>query len=78
MVPIKPQLHVGFPHKKTEYIFYKTYKDLKKNLKKVMKENRDADDFFVVRYRRGQWGEWFERWGLDSSGKPVIIKQGWS
>jgi hypothetical protein len=40
----------------------------------------DSIDEYVSVYRskRGEWGEWFEHWQLDSNGKPVIIKQGWS
>lgn len=57
---------------------YNTYKELKKDLKDICKSNIDVDGVFVVRSKRGQWGEWNERWDLDSNGKPTIIKEGWS
>jgi len=56
---------------------YKTYVELKRDLPTMCKENIDADGVSVVRTRRGQWGEWFERWKLEN-GKPTIIEQGWS
>jgi len=56
---------------------YKTYAELKKDLPKICKENIDADGVRVVRSRRGQWGEWFERWKLNN-GVPTIVKDGWS
>ncbi len=34
------------------------------------------DEVFVTRSRRGEWGEWFEKWVLIN-GKPTIIKKGW-
>lgn len=57
---------------------YNTYKELKKDLKEICENNIDADGVFVVRSKRGQWGEWNERWDLDSNGNPTIIKEGWS
>lgn len=56
---------------------FKTYSELLKNMKKFCENNIDEDGVFVVRSRRGEWGEWFERWNLVN-GKPTIIKEGWS
>lgn len=58
-------------------IRFDTYRDLKKNLKKLLEDSID-NEVFVVRSRRGEWGEWFEHWGLSSDGLPIITKQGWS
>jgi hypothetical protein len=56
---------------------YKTYRELLKNLPTILEDSID-EYVSVVRSKRGQWGEWFEHWQLDSSRKPVIIKQGWN
>jgi len=56
-------------------IQYPTYKELKKNLLKHLKENIEPT-IFVNRSRRGNWGEWFENWQLVG-GKPKIINSGW-
>lgn len=56
-------------------IQYKTYAELKKNLKNHLLENLEAE-VHVSRSRRGEWGEWFEVWTLRGD-KPVITKQGW-
>ena len=55
---------------------FKTYRELKKHIKKMCNENIDVDGVAVYRTRRGQWGEWFEHWDLDSNGKPYIKKEG--
>ena len=57
--------------------YYKSYRELKKDLKNILEVNIDDEGVFVVRSRRGEWGEWFERWKLIG-GKPTIVKQGWS
>lgn len=54
---------------------YKTYDELKRNIKKHLEENLEQQ-IPVCRSRRGEWGEWFENWSLID-GKPKIIKQGW-
>lgn len=74
---ITPQIHIdtGF---KTEYKFYKTYhKDLVKDIANVMTEF-GVKTVTVIRSKRGEWGEWFERWDMDYRCKPEITKQGWS
>lgn len=56
---------------------YDTYAELKRELPEICESNIDDDGVFVVRSRRGQWGEWFERWNIIGN-KPKIVKQGWS
>lgn len=55
---------------------FNSYAELKRSLKSVCEENIDEDGVFVIRQRKGEWGEWFERWDLVN-GKPVIIRKGW-
>lgn len=54
---------------------FKTYAELKKHIKTLLKDSYD-DVVYVNRSRRGEWGEWFERWEIVD-GKPVITKKGW-
>jgi hypothetical protein len=54
---------------------FPTYRELKKNLHSMLLES-DAFQISVTRFKRGEWGEWFEIWKLVNK-KPVIIKQGW-
>lgn len=54
---------------------YKTYKELKRDIKSAL-ENSIDNEVEVIRSRRGEWGEWFERWSIVE-GKPKIIKQTW-
>lgn len=65
--------------RKSMYIVerFKTYQELLKKLPVILEDSIDVY-VSVVRSKRGQWGEWFEHWQLDSSRKPVIIKQGWN
>lgn len=56
---------------------FKTYSELKKKLPELIKENDDPEGLFVLCTRRGEWGEWFERWKLVKD-KPKIIREGWS
>lgn len=56
---------------------FNTYAELKKALReRILHEHIGEDEVFVSRSRRGEWGEWFEKWALVN-GKPTIIKQGW-
>ncbi len=56
---------------------FNTYAELKKALKDYILHNHIGDDeVFVSRSRRGEWGEYFEKWVLVN-GKPKITKQGW-
>lgn len=56
---------------------FNTYAELKKALKEYILHNHiGEDEVFVTRSRRGAWGEYYEKWGLDN-GVPTIIKKGW-
>ena len=52
---------------------YKNYEDLKRNLPSILKKHGTAD---VYRTRRGEWGQWWEKWVLVND-KPSIENQGW-
>ena len=56
-------------------IQYKTYRELKKNIKKHLQENIE-NVVCVSRSKRGEWGEFYENWKLIDN-KPTIIKSGW-
>jgi hypothetical protein len=56
---------------------FKTYAELKKKMRFILEEHIGDRPVFVVRSRRGTWGEWFEHWELIN-GKPTIVKKGWS
>jgi len=56
---------------------FNTYAELKKALRDYILHNHiGKNEVFVTRSRRGEWGEWFEKWELIN-GKPTIIKKGW-
>jgi hypothetical protein len=57
-------------------ISYPKYKDVKKDLKRLLERSPDGI-VRVYRSRRGQWGEWFEHWQFNAERKPVVIKEGW-
>lgn len=54
---------------------FPTYRELKKNLIVLLKASEN-EIVTVYRSRRGEWGEWFEKWGLLDD-KPVLLKEGW-
>ena len=54
---------------------YPTYAKLKASIGAVLRASHD-ECAFVVRSKRGEWGEWQETWTLVNN-KPTIIKQGW-
>lgn len=54
---------------------FNTYAELKKHLKEMLSESIN-DVVSVSRSRRGEWGEWFEKWEMVN-GKPTITNQGW-
>lgn len=62
----------GNPYKTIQY---KTYAELKRNIKQHLVDNLEAQ-VPVCRSRKGEWGEYFENWKLVD-GKPTIIKEGW-
>ena len=56
---------------------FKTYAELKKALRDYILHNHIGEHpVMVSRSRRGEWGEWFEKW-VKINGKPTIIKKGW-
>lgn len=55
---------------------FNTYKELKKTLPDAIRESQDQE-ICVTRFKRGEWGEWFEYWRLDDAGKLVKGKEGW-
>jgi hypothetical protein len=52
-----------------------TYAEVKKRIKDLLAIS-DDNEVSVYRHRRGEWGEWFEKWSMIK-GKPTITKQGW-
>lgn len=78
----KPYLLVNDEYGDKKCIEFPTYRELLKNLKSVIKEQKRIEGRFyegyvsVFRQRRGEWGEWFERWKLEDE-KLVKIKEGW-
>lgn len=54
---------------------FDTYREVQKNMKLLL-ERSSNNEVCVSRSKRGEWGEWFERWQLQG-GKPVIIKACW-
>lgn len=75
---ITPQIHIstGITGEKVE--FYKTYhKHLLKDLPNVFNKY-GVKTVLVIRSRRGEWGEWCERWEMDYRQVPFITKKGWS
>lgn len=54
---------------------FASYSEVKKRIKDLLKIS-DNNEVSVYRHRRGEWGEWFEKWSLID-GKPKIFKQGW-
>ena len=77
MAKFRPQVHITRQGEKLERIQFRTYRELKREIPSLLKLDEDAEGLFVVRSKRGQWGEWFERWKLEN-GKPTIVKEGWS
>jgi len=72
---IKPQAHLTV-NGKLVVKYASTYVKLKRSLKRYIEMTDDAM-VHVYRTRRGEWGEWFEHWGIDN-GKATITKSGWS
>ena len=52
-----------------------TYAEVKKRIKDLLLIS-DDNEVSVYRHRRGEWGEYYEKWALIN-GKPTIIKEGW-
>jgi hypothetical protein len=52
---------------------FKTYAELKKELKRYVLKHGNAH---VTRTRRGEWGQWFEIWKMEDD-KLVKVEQTW-
>lgn len=62
---------------KSECRRFNTYAELKKNIRSLIEENQGETNCLTVsRTRRGEWGEWYEKWSIIN-GKPQIWEQGW-
>ena len=66
----KPQVHIN-----GQTTSFSTYRELRRNMKLLL-ERSTEQIVTVSRSRRGEWGEWFEKWGMYN-GKPVKLKEGW-
>jgi hypothetical protein len=88
MANFKPQVHYTTEKSMHEYFNngrksmtiierFKTYRELKKKLPAIL-EDSVGNCVSVYRSKRAQWGEWYERWGLDTNKKPIIRHQEWS
>ena len=62
---LRESLHINFP----------TYRELKKQLLKYVNDSVD-NEVTVSRSRRGEWGEYFEKWSLIND-KLTCTKKGW-
>ena len=56
--------------------FFKSYRELKRNITRLLEESHD-DEVHVARSRRGQWGEWNETWVPGAKG-PRLLREGWA
>jgi len=60
----------------TYCVEFKTYRQLLKELPSLFKET-GKQVITIYRTRRGEWGEWFEKWTTTAKGDLSLIKQGW-
>ena len=60
---------------KAKTITYPSYAELRKWIAAHVSES-DEGEVTVTRSRRGQWGEWFEKWTLKR-GRSVKTREGW-
>jgi hypothetical protein len=63
---------VDYDHKQFEV---PTYAEAKRNMKDYL--NEANGEVTIYRHRRGEWGEWFEKWEFNYKRKPIIVKEGW-
>jgi len=54
---------------------FATYSEVKKRMRDLLAISKN-NEVSVYRHRRGEWGEWFEKWAMIN-GKPQIFEQGW-
>jgi hypothetical protein len=58
---------------------FPTYRELKKNMARILAVAIYLDEDNTVsayRERKGEWGEYYEKWAIVNN-KPTIIKSGW-
>lgn len=60
---------------KSKWISRPTFRELMKILPEYIK-NSDENQITTFRTRRGEWGEFYEKWEL-SNNKLVCVKKGW-
>ncbi len=78
MVSVPRSYYGDFAHNVSNGYIQKsfpTYTEVKKRMKYLL-EVSDNNEVSVYRHRRGEWGEWFEKWAMIN-GRPQIWKQGW-
>ncbi len=78
MVSVPRSYYGDFLHDvKNGYIqkTFTTYSEVKKRMRDLL-EVSDNNEVSVYRHRRGEWGEWYEKWALIN-GKPQIFEEGW-
>ena len=63
-------------HREAKWITRPTFRQLKKEMPALMEEY-DMEEVTVFRSRRGEWGEWFTKYTLNSKGRLVEGKKGW-
>ena len=68
----RPQVRVSGESSQREF---PTYSEVKKRMKDLL-EASDNNEVSVYRHRRGEWGEWFEKWAMIN-GKPQIFEKSW-
>tara|TARA_R110000868_G_scaffold204449_1_gene452539 strand:- start:2014 stop:2289 length:276 start_codon:yes stop_codon:yes gene_type:complete len=71
-----------YSNKKSKQVVksFPTYRELKKNMACILAVAiyLDEDDTVsVYRERKGEWGEYYEKWAIVNN-KPTIIKSGWA
>lgn len=56
---------------------FDTYAELRKSMRRMLGESADGQ-VGVTRTRRGDWGQWFERWAInEATNKLEKIKETW-
>jgi predicted ATP-grasp superfamily ATP-dependent carboligase len=76
MARFSPEAHWKDEHGETRVKVFNTFVELKRELKILIKNSCDGE-VTVYRSRRGEWGEWFEYWGLNYKRIPYVKKSGW-
>lgn len=75
MRSFQPQLSYESNSGRYVNLTFGTYKELKKHLADHIASS-NSGEVAVHRYRRGEWGEWFEYWTFIK-GKLRIDREGW-